>query len=200
MVYDRLTARYSFSCPRRREEVHVRLSRFRRVQRLPGPAHPAVYDVAFSCRCGDEHDGLVTHEELDWAPVGGDDPAFFNVMTGRLDSTSAELAEQAASNIKRGRWPWCFFCYSEERPQPVYPSAFRLVAPQDGRIVLAARCPACGRTSANVVSAEHLDIPFYSDREIDVVERVFPTELGIGALVEALGAGELETGPRRLVA
>ena len=28
----------------------MRLSRFRRVQRLPGPAHPAVYDVAFSCR------------------------------------------------------------------------------------------------------------------------------------------------------
>ena len=61
--------------------------------------------------------------------------------------------------------------------------------------MLAARCPACGRTSANVVSAEHLDIPFYSDREIDVVERVFPAELGIGALVEALGAGELEPVP-----
>jgi hypothetical protein len=178
--------------------VQVRLSRFRRVERLPGPSHPAVYDVAFSCTCGEEHDGLVTHDELDWAPVGAEDPAFFNVMTGRLESTSAELVEQAASNIKRGRWPWCFFCYSEERPRPVYPSAFRVVAPQEDRIVLAAGCPACGRTSANLVSAEHLDIPFYSDLEIDVVERVFPAGLGIGALAEALGAGRLETGPRRL--
>ena len=53
MVYDRLTARYAFPCPRVGETVHVRLSHFRRVQRLPGPAHPAVYDIAFACRCGD---------------------------------------------------------------------------------------------------------------------------------------------------
>lgn len=200
MHYDRLTARYSFLCPATGETGYVRLSQFRRIQQLPGPAHPAVFDVAFACRCGGEHDALVTHDELDWAPVGGAEPAFFNVMTGRLESTSAELADQAASNIKRGRWPWCFFCYSEERPRPVYPSSFRLVAPRDDRLVLAAGCPACGRTSANLVSSDHLDVPFYSDREIDVVERVFPPELAAGALAEELGAGRLATGPRRLAA
>jgi hypothetical protein len=200
MVYDRLTARYSFRCPRRREDVHVRLSRFRRVQRLPGPVHPAVYDIAFSCVCGDEHEGLVTHDELDWAPVGGAEPAFFNVMTGRLESTAAELSDQAANNIQRGRWPWCFFCYSEERPQPVYPSSFRVVAPREGRMVLAARCPACGRTSANLVSSDHLDVPFYSDVEIDVVERVFPADLGMAALADELDSGHLATGVRRLAA
>jgi hypothetical protein len=200
MVYDRLTARYAFRCPRRGEDVHVRLSSFRRIQRLPGPTRPAVYDIAFSCACGDEHEGLVTHDELDWAPVGGAEPAFFNMMTGRLEPTAAELSDHAASNIQRGRWPWCFFCYSEERPQPVYPSSFRLVSPREGRMVLAARCPACGRTSANLVSSDHLDVPFYSDVQIDVVERLFPTDLGVAALADQLESDHLATGSRRLAA
>jgi hypothetical protein len=200
MAYDRLTARYSFPCPRERQMVRVRLSDFRRVQRLPGTAHPAVYDIAFACRCGAEHDGLVTHDELDWAPVGGAEPAFFNVMTGRLESTAAELDDQTVRHIGRGRWPWCFFCFSEEQPRPIYPSSFRLVTPRDDRIVLAARCPTCGGTSANLVSFEHLDVPFYSDSEVDVVERIFPGELATSALAGELDAGHFATGPRRLAA
>jgi hypothetical protein len=200
MVYDRLTARYSFLCPRTGEDVHVRLSRFRRVERLPGPTSPAVYDIAFSCACGEEHEGLVTHDELDWAPVGGAEHEFFNVMTGRLESTAAELSDHVATNIQRGRWPWCFFCYSEERPQPVYPSSFRLVAPREGRMLLAALCPACGRTSANLVSSDHLDVPFYSDVQIDVFEHVFSPGLGAAALADELDSGHLATGIRRLAA
>ena len=69
-MYDALTARYTFACPRR-EQAHVALSSFRALERLPGATHPAVYRVRFECSCGEEHPGLVSHDDLDWAPLGG---------------------------------------------------------------------------------------------------------------------------------
>jgi hypothetical protein len=161
-----------------------------------------VYNIRFSCPCGADHEALATHDELDWAPVSPGEERFFNVMTGRLELASAELADQAAVMIKRGRWPWCFFCYGEDRPQPLFPSALRLVTPTRERLVLAARCPACARTSVNLVSEHHLDVPFYSDREVDVVEHVFPlgAETGIAELTEELVVGGFSTTVRLLAA
>ena len=46
------------------------LSSFRRLERLPGAAHPAVFRVLFDCPCGEDHLGLVSHDDLDWAPLG----------------------------------------------------------------------------------------------------------------------------------
>ena len=71
-MYDALTTRYTFACPAR-GETSVRLSAFREVDRLPGTAHPAVFRVRFACGCGDDHVGLVTHDDLDWAPLGLDE-------------------------------------------------------------------------------------------------------------------------------
>ena len=68
-MYDTLTSTYTFSCPIH-GETHVCLSRFRRLEQLPGARHPAVYRVEFACGCGTEHPGLVSHDELDWAPLG----------------------------------------------------------------------------------------------------------------------------------
>ena len=83
-MYDALTTRYTFSCPVH-GETKVRLSAFRRLERLPGSAHPAVYQVAFACGCGAEHAGLVTHDDLDWAPLGlGERTPFLNLMTAPL--------------------------------------------------------------------------------------------------------------------
>ena len=80
-MYDALTTRYTFACPAR-GEASVRLSAFREVDRLPGAAHPAVFCVRFACSCGEEHLGLVSHDQLDWAPLGLDDGAtFLNLMT-----------------------------------------------------------------------------------------------------------------------
>ena len=70
-MYDPLTSRYAFACPLR-GKTHVLLSAFRSIEQLPGAAHPAVFRVRFDCDCGDEHDGLLTHDELDWAPLGLD--------------------------------------------------------------------------------------------------------------------------------
>ena len=59
----------------------------------------------------------------------------------------------------------------------MFPSAFFLLAPGDGRLGLAVHCPACGRASVNLVSHEHVDVPFHNDREVGVVEHVFSGDL-----------------------
>ena len=178
-MYDALTTRYTFSCPAR-GETSVRLSSFRRVERLPGAAHPALYRIRFSCPCGDEHPGLVTHGELDWAPLGlgEEEGAFVNLMTAKLETLAGELSDLAARFIQGGRWPWSFFCYPEGRVKPVFPSSFRLLSPgaQRDMVGLAVRCPACARTSINLVSSAHVDLPFHDDAEIGVVEHVFASE------------------------
>jgi hypothetical protein len=171
-MYDALTGRFTFPCPAR-GEARVSLSSFRRLERLPGAAHPAVYRVLFACACGEEHDGLVSHDELDWAPLGLQGGVFLNLMTAHLDSVEDELSDLAARRIQAGEWPWSFFCYPEDRPRPVFPSAFFLLAPGDGSLGLAVRCPACAKTSVNLVSHEHVDVPFHHDGQVGVVDHVF---------------------------
>ena len=171
-MYDALTTSYTFSCPTH-GATRVRLSRFHRLEELPGPSHPAVFRVEFGCGCGEEHPALVSHQDLDWAPLGLTDGVFFNLMTARLDTLADELGDLATRRIQSGEWPWSFFCYPEDRPRPVYPSSFFLLAPGDGSLGVAVRCPACEQVSVNLVSHQHVDLPFHNDREIGVVEHVF---------------------------
>jgi hypothetical protein len=175
-MYDGLTTRYTFSCPGGREAT-VRLSSFRRLERLPGAAHPAVFRVLFACSCGRDHLGLVSHDELDWAPLGLQGGVFLNLMTATLDDVSDELADLAARRIQAGEWPWTFFCYAEDRPRPIFPSAFCVLAPAHARsLAVAVRCPTCSSVSINLVSTEHVDLPFHNDAEIGVVEHIFSTD------------------------
>jgi len=175
-MYDALTGRFTFPCPAR-GETRVSLSGFRQLERLPGAAHPAVFQVLFACACGEEHEGLVTHDDLDWAPLGLQGGVFYNLMTSRLDLVDSELSDLAARRIQSGEWPWSFFCYPEEQPRPVFPSSFFLLAPGDGSLGLAVRCPACEQTSVNLVSHEHVDLPFHNDAEVGVVEHVFSDDV-----------------------
>ena len=177
MIYDALTTRYTFSCPER-GEARIAFSSFRRVEQLPGPTHPTVFGVSFDCRCGAEHPGLVSHDELDWAPLGLAEGRFHDLMTSRLAPVEDELADLAARRIQAGEWPWSFFCYPEERPRPVFPSSFVLLAPAEGAeaVGVAIRCPVCSSVSINLVTAEHLDVPFHNDRRIGVVEHVFDAD------------------------
>jgi hypothetical protein len=173
-MYDALTARYRFGCPSR-GETSVPLSSFRRLERLPGSTHPVVFSVAFDCPCGEEHPGLVAHDDLDWAPLGLAAGTFLNLMTARLEQVAGELGDLAARRIGAGNWPWSFFCYPEQQPRPVFPSSFLLLAP-DGRgeaVGLAVRCPSCGALSVNLVSHAHVDVPFHNDVAIGVVEHFF---------------------------
>jgi len=171
-MYDPLTSSYAFACPIR-GEARVLLSAFRSIEQLPGAAHPAVFRVRFDCDCGDEHDGLVTHDDLDWAPLGLAAGEFLNLMTARLEPAGGELGELAAERIRGGEWPWSFFCFPEERPRPVFPSSFTLITKADGTVGVAVRCPSCLRLSLNLVSQPHVDLPFHNDREIGVVEHMF---------------------------
>jgi hypothetical protein len=174
-MYDPLSTLYTFACPRR-EQASVPLSSFRELERLPGAAHPAVYRVRFACVCGDEHEGLVAHDDLDWAPLGvGEERAFLNLMTDRHEPVADELGDLAARHIRAGEWPWAVFCYPEGMPRPAFPSLFRLIAPRadSGALGLAARCSSCGQLSINLVSHAHVDVPFHHDAEVGVVERVF---------------------------
>jgi hypothetical protein len=175
-MYDPLTSRYTFACPSR-GETRVTLSSFRTLERLEGTAHPVVYHVRFACACGGEHDGLVSHEELDWAPLGLEGGVFVNLMTSKVEAVAHELGDLAAARIRAGEWPWMFFCYPEERPRPVFPSAFFLLAPGDGRLGLAVHCPVCRRTSVNLVTHQHVDVPFHNDHEVGVVEHVFADDI-----------------------
>jgi hypothetical protein len=175
-MYDALTSRYTFSCPSRGES-RVALSAFRSLERLPGTAHPVVFQVRFACPCGEEHDGLVSHDDLDWAPLGLHAGVFLNLMTSRVEPVAFELGEIAASRIQAGEWPWTFFCFPEERPRPVFPSSFALLAPGDGSLGITVRCPACRRLSVNLVSHEHVDLPFHNDREVGVLEHHFADDV-----------------------
>jgi hypothetical protein len=175
-MYDALTGRFTFACPSR-GQARVTLSSFRRLERLPGASHPAVYRVLFDCACGSEHDGLVSHDDLDWAPLGLQGGVFFNFMTAHLDSLESELSDLAARRVQAGEWPWSFFCYPEERPRPVFPSSFFLLAPGDGSLGLAVRCPVCQRMSVNLVSHEHVDVPWHNDAEVGVVEHMFNEDI-----------------------
>jgi hypothetical protein len=183
---DALTSTYRFSCPHR-GEASVRLSAFRQIERLPGAAHPVVYHVLFACGCGEEHVGLVTETELDWQPLGLEPGrTFVNLMTSRHDDFSDDLRAIALTRIGAGEWPWSFFCYLEERARPVTPSSFVRLAPggevqrgevRRGSLGLAVRCPVCGTVSINVVSEPHIDLPFWNDPHVGVVEHVFGDDM-----------------------
>ena len=63
--------------------------------------------------------------------------------------------------------------FLEGRPRPVTPSSFALIAPGDGLLGVAVRCPACAAVSVNFVTHEHLDVPFVNDARVGVVSHVF---------------------------
>jgi hypothetical protein len=199
-MYDALTTRYRFSCPHR-GHASVALSGFRRLEELPGPHHPAVYHVEFVCGCGELHPGLVPQSDLDWAPLGlTEQTSYLNLMTSRSDLLADEFVELAAVRIKSGEWPWSFFCWPEERPRQVFPSSFWLLASggRDGRVVVAVRCPDCGNVSVNLVSREHVDLPFHNDRDVGVLTHRFEALPGTPLAALALDAEQAGFESRRL--
>jgi hypothetical protein len=125
-----------------------------------------------------------------------------NLMTSKLESAAAELLELAATQIRVGEWPWSFFCYPEERARPVFPSSFRALGAGNDRLGLAVECPSCSRTSVNLVTHRHIDVPFYNDRKVDVVEHIFSgdRETTLQAFRLELDSGRFDARRRDLAA
>ena len=176
-MYDTLTTTYTFSCPPH-GETHVRLSRFRRLEQLPGAAASGRLPrrVRVRLRRRASRARHARRPRLGAARPSRTTTPFLNLMTSRVEARrAASSASSRRRRIKAGEWPWSFFCWPEERPRPVFPSAFKLLAPaaRGDRVGLAVRCPACGKVSVNLVSRAHVDVPFVNDREVGVVEHLF---------------------------
>ena len=167
----------------------MRLSRSAASSSCPARTTRPSTAIEFACGCGGEHPGLVTHDELDWAPLGlQDGTPFVNLMTSRTGAArrrarrargargsrrgSGRGASSAGRRSVRGR---CSRrrsgCSRRRGRRPRRP---------------AVRCPACGTVSVNLVSREHVDVPFVNDREVGVVGHFFDDDLA--AMIEAFRA------------
>jgi hypothetical protein len=196
-MYDPLRAEYRMRCPERSPDGErrygVTLSQFVSVARLGGAQHPAVFCVHHQCAaCGGSHDALLTHAELDHAPVVGTScEPFWEPLTGRIAGDAGdELREAAASRVRRGDWPWLFWCAEERCRKPLFPSEIRFAARRDERVGIAVVCSACERASLNVVTPWHLDVPFFHDRAVEVSDRPL-RDLDGGHFAAALAAAPL---------
>jgi hypothetical protein len=56
------------------------------------------------------------------------------------------------------------------------PSALSFIAPGQELLGVAARCPSCSSTSVNLVTHAHLDVPFWNDQTVAVVDHVFAAD------------------------
>jgi hypothetical protein len=180
-VFDAVTNKYSFRCPIAGDTSWVAVSDFRQIRRLQGASAPAVFRVRYDCTCGSEHEGLVAHDTLDLEPLALDSSqTFFNIQTGTSELIASELGEMAMTMLKKGEWPWSFYCHPESAMRPGFPSSLRMIYPVEGdvhaRHGALVRCFSCQRMTVNLVSQEHLDVPFFSDRTIQYVDRILGTD------------------------
>ncbi len=109
----------------------MRLSRFRRLEELPGRAAPVRLPgrVRVRVRRPSTPASSRTTTSTGRRSASSEESTFVNLMT-----SNARLARRRArrisprTRIRAGEWPWSFFCWPEDRPRPVFPSAFRLLA------------------------------------------------------------------------
>src|SRR2546423_1273871 len=118
-MYDALTGRFTFPCPAR-GQTRVTLSAFRQLERLPGAAHPAVFQVLFACACGEEHEGLVTQDAPAWPPRALRAGVFCNLRPAGVALVASGLWDLAARRIQAGQGPGGFFCYPEGQPRKLH--------------------------------------------------------------------------------
>ncbi len=105
--------------------------------------------------CGGEHPALLSEHELDCGPVTPrTDETFVNVLTGKHEPVAEELTNVAELHLRRGNWPWTFYCACEHEVRPGYPSHLARVEPgvDDRTLGVAVRCACCGGLSINLVS------------------------------------------------
>lgn len=185
-MFDVLRNQYRLRCATTDDAAWIAISSFRSIKRLRGATSPAVFRVEFDCTCGERHESLITHDRLDWEPLGTEVTATFtNLLTGSRELLAHELSAVAAAQLKQGKWPWTFWCHPESAPRPGFPSSLRIVAPidetarrtsEDEVLGVLVRCFSCARMTVNLVSRRHLDVPYYNDRRIHYVDSLVADE------------------------
>ena len=178
-MYDALTTRYTFACPAR-GETSVRLSAFRRgrpaARRRPPGRVPR--PLRLRLRRGTPRPRLTRPTRLGAArprrardvPEPDDSPTrAARLGVRRPDDPPRSRPESgpgASSATPRSDRGPCSRPSSASSPQ-AHPTA---------SIGLAVLCPACVRISINLVTHEHVDLPFHNDAEIGVVQHVFTSD------------------------
>lgn len=142
----------------------VRLSAFRRVERLPGAGAPPAHVVTYRCGdgCGGQHQLLMSSEELDWLPVATGFAPHYDLMTGRMAHDPDAGIDLWWRAMRRGRWPVTVACEHHPAPVPAWPSCLRALEPDaepEGRWFLVHfTCPACGRPGSQVMRPRALEL------------------------------------------
>ncbi|WP_210494902.1 hypothetical protein [Patulibacter sp. SYSU D01012] len=161
-TFDALAGGWDATCGASGDPQVLRLSAFRRVRRLPGPAAPPAHLVTYRCACGDEHGALMSSAELDWLPVAATFGAHYDLMTGRMGRDPDAGPGLWARSMQRGHWPVTLRCEHHAGPVPAWPSCLRALEPDEEG---AARwylvhyvCPLCERRGSEVMRREALEL------------------------------------------
>ena len=176
---DALTTTYRFSCPQRGEAI-VRLSSFRadRAASGRGASCRLLRSLRLLAAATSTSASSPRRSSTGSRWVSSRGRTFVNLMTSRHDDLSADLRALALTRIEAGEWPWSFFCYlggagSSRDAVVVHAACAGWRSCARGSLGLAVRCPVCGSVSINVVSEPHVDLPFWNDPHVGVVEHVF---------------------------
>ncbi len=162
--FDAIAGGWDAVCSASGDHGVLRLSAFRRVERLPGAGAPPAHLVTYRCAdgCGGHHTLLMSGEELDWSPIATALPAHFDLMTGRMAVEPDAGVERWWRSMRDGHWPVTLRCEHHDAPVPAWPSCLRALEPDDERdvrwLLVHWRCPLCERDGSQVMRPAALEL------------------------------------------
>jgi hypothetical protein len=140
----------------------LRLSAFRRIERLPGPTAPPAHVVTYRCGCGGTHDVLMSGDELDWAPIVATFGEHHDLMTGRMATDPDGGLGLWWRSMQRGHWPVTLRCAHHSSPVPAWPSCLRALEPDSEpvahHLLVHYTCPLCDRQGMQVMGTAALEL------------------------------------------
>lgn len=160
MQYDQLLGAWMVSppCDASPERAPITLASFRQLRRIPGASAPACYQIDYVCEaCGELHLALTTQTILDWEPLMGVLPTYFDFKLGR-ESWAGMLAQDAwLDRLLRGSWPMEGWCTRQRKATALHPSLLRQIAPStEERYTVCFACPACQELEFEAMHPERL--------------------------------------------
>jgi len=162
--FDAISGGWDAVCSESGSHGVLRLSAFRRLERLPGAARPPAHLVTYRCHdgCGGHHTVLMSGEELDWRPISTGLPPHYDLMTGRMDQELDGGLGLWWRSMRAGHWPVTLRCERHATPVPAWPSCLRALEPDDEHrvswLLVHYTCPLCERDGTQVMRPEALEL------------------------------------------